>query len=293
MAPPPVDNSLGVTALLNELLSEEAKLEIAMNDFTGRGNEEAAADSDQQPEQQLSAEDAQQLHELHQDVDSCLAGLQSWEEESRLRRKKLEEDLAKEYGFSCDTEFDPMPSYEGNAWVAQTAPSEAIEEDEDMSRYLGGAGRREHGQRAVRAPLTEAPVNVASVTKSAKAASRENARQADEDRMSQLRAEVEGMRQREAMGLGPYGGMEPEPDEEDAQASMLGTAGLGLSSWCAEVDAALENPSFITETDIVAPVHVGNDSNVKALESQLEAEIAEMERLLTECNGMMEAQKSN
>jgi len=88
MAPPPVDNSLGVTALLNELLSEEAKLEIAMNDFTGRGNEEAAADSDQQPEQQLSAEDAQQLHELHQDVDSCLAGLQSWEEESRLRRKK-------------------------------------------------------------------------------------------------------------------------------------------------------------------------------------------------------------
>lgn len=275
MVPPPV--SLGVTALLDELLLEESKLESAMDAFTGRVRQDSSADNQQQSpaeleQESLTAEDRQQLFELNEEVDSCLASMQNWEEESRLRRAKLEEDLEKEYaqkyGLSC--QLDSQTHAEGGGIIG---------EDEDLSRYLGGAGRRQHGQRE----RLDMHAQMATIP-SAKAAERDETRQADAERLTKLRAEVEGMRQREALGLGPWDDM--QPDDLD---TLVGTA--GLSAWCEEVDAVLEDPAFSTDLD---DAHAHAQDNVNdAMHSRIEADISEMEKLLDECNAIFEAQKVN
>lgn len=276
----PANHSLGVTGLLDELLMEESKLEVAMAAMTGRGQ------SEEEPEQQLSAEDQQQLAELHDEVDGCLASLGNWEEESRLRREKLEKELEAQYGFSCKDDMQSSP---------KAVDSDDSEKDEDMSRYLGGANRRQHRHQApleVRSPAldTQAPVHGASV----KSQGREAARSADAERLEKLRAEVESMRQREASGLGPYDAM----PSDDLEVSLSGT--MGFSGLCTEIDAMMVGNSLSNtsaeEQSTIDDARSGLDKMDNALSgarSRLDNDILEMEKLLAECSAMTKVNKES
>lgn len=272
----PANHSLGVTGLLDELLMEESKLEVAMAAMTGRGQ------SDEEPEQQLSAEDQQQLAELHDEVDGCLASLGNWEEESRLHREKLEKELEAQYGFSCKDELQSGQ---------KAADSDDSEKDEDMSRYLGGANRRQHRHQTpfeARSPAldTQASVTVAG----AKNGGREAARGADAERLEKLRAEVEGMRQREAAGLGPYDAM----PSDDLDASLSGT--MGFSGLCTEIDAMSLSDTNVEEHSTIDDARSGLDKMDNALigaRSRLDNDILEMEKLLAECSAMSKVNKES
>jgi len=257
---------------------EESRLEVAMAAMTGRGQSE-----EEEPEQQLSAEDQQQLAELHDEVDGCLASLGNWEEESRLRREKLEKEMEAQYGFSCT---DEMQS------AQKEVDSDDSEKDEDMSRYLGGANRRQHRHQAVATPAramdTQAPVHGAS----AKSQGREAARSADAERLEKLRAEVEDMRKREAAGLGPYDAM----PSDDLEVSMSGT--MGFSGMCTEIDAmgnSFSNTSA-EEHSTIDDARSGldkMDEKLSGARSRLDNDILEMEKLLAECSAMSQVNKES
>lgn len=284
----PAEGSLGLTALLDDLLLEEARLERAEARAAGVVTEDDDAPCE---EPQLSPEDQQQLAELHQDVDGCLASMQNWEEESRQRRAKLMKDMEAEYGFSCDLEGES-----GRAELQNLDNFDANLEDdmsrseEDMSQYLGGANRRQHRHCEPKpvGPFMEAQAPVVST--SSKSIARDEKRQADSERIDKLRAEVEAMKQREVMGLGPYDSMQPDDDLD----TTVGVA-AGLASWCDEVDAVLEDPSLDAGSGGLTRAKEGLnqiDSGLGEAQCRLNDDILEMEKLLADCNAQIKARKA-
>lgn len=276
----PSEASLGVTALLDELLLEGQLLD----------EQEAQIQQQQQNEPKLSAEDQQQLAELHEEVDGCLASMENWGEESRARRAKLMQELEAEFGFSCDVESTSgfHPPGRGEIENGDSEDFNATQDDdEDMSRYLGGANRRQHQHSEPHGPLMSAHLP-ATATSTAKAICRDQTRHADAERIQKLRDEVEAMRQQEAFGLGPYNAM--EPDDLDA----TGGVAAGMSAWCQEVDAVLEDPSLSADSGGLNHAIEGlneMDTGLNAAQSRLGNDILEMERLLAECSAQIQAQK--
>lgn len=301
--------SLGVTALLNELLQDEAKLDRDMAAMTGREAAPAPGPStgEEEEEPQLSPEDQQALAELHTEVDGCLAGLEDFKEESRLRRLKLEKELEAEFGFSCHLELEAerlqMNSLgmsgldEGDLKAEESDDDdhglEAKPEGEDMSRYLGGAARRQHGQRQPLSPLNDSQAYTSTAgSSSVKAGVRDEAVHADQERIDKLRAEVEALRQQDAMASMSYDRM-----GSSDMGDTMPDGSLGLNDWCAEVDAVLEDPSFGTGvTDMggytrtqegLSQMNVG----IEAAQNRVEADILEMEKLMAECNAAIQERK--
>lgn len=262
-------DSLGVTALLDELLLEEQALERL-------------------EEPQLSAEDQQQLTALHKDVDGCLASMAGWEEESRLRKAKLMQELEAEFGFSCDLEAEA--ARDANQELEDChARREEEQEEEDISRYLGGVNRRQHHPRQPVGPLMDEQAHARSSSSTPMVATDE-ARQADAERIQRLRSEVEAMRDREMMGLGPYNVM-VEPDESDA---IVG-ASAGLSAWCEEVDAVLDDPALGEGSGARMLAGAGLSeigAGLEVAQSRLNDDILEMENLLAECGAQIQARKA-
>jgi len=308
--------SLGVTALLDDLLKEEAKLDRDMAAMTGRPIPDAAGESQElagEEEPQLSPEDQRALAELHEEVDGCLAGMDDWREESRLRRLKLEKELEAEFGFSCHVETDARimgdSLTEGDESPTQTSElcqpdAEDAVDEHDMSRYLGGAGRRQHREeRAPLAPLMDAQIprthDAWTSGSSAKAEVRDEARRADVDRIEKLRAEVEAMRQQQ-VALDAYDGMVPDDDLADTMTTMPGMGQTGMNDWCAEVDAVLGgdlDPSFSADLNGIGYLQAREglneiDSGLEAASSRVNADILEMEKMLEECNAAIQARKN-
>lgn len=284
----PVIN-FGLTETLDELLSEEVRLERDMDALVGREPREHPACGQQLPgseqfEPQLSAEDRQALAELHKDVDGCLLSLEGWREESRLRREKLENELAAEFGFICHSENETKSGEE-----CQHAEdlSQDLHEDADMGRYVGGAGARQHRHREPLGPATGAQAGLPAAV-GAKAEARDETRRADAERIEKLRAEVEAMRQQEAAG--PYG--VGTPDDSDDSAMPVGIE--GLSGWCEEVDAVLQDPAFTTDLGGFVRSRKNlheMDTGLEAAQAHIDAEILEMEELLAECSAAIQARK--
>jgi len=281
----PANASLGVTALLDELLKDEQKLDRDMAAFTGAADPTPQEEAE---EPQLSPEDQQALSELHTDMDSCLASLEDWKEESRLRRIKLERELEAEFGFSNAS--PDMDESQGEEPDSESEDVTAV----DMSRYLGGAGRRQHGQRQPLSPLKDSQANMAGISSGkAKAKAKDDARLADQERIDKLRAEVEAMRQQDAynMSSAEFASYDPSDDLGGAMPDAS-----KLNDWCDEVDAALEDPSFGTGfgTAMAGSAQEGlNDMQLgmQAAQSRVEADILEMEKLMAECNAAIQQRK--
>jgi len=302
---------------LDDLLKEEAKLDRDMAAMTGRPIADAAVDRQEfagEEEPQLSAEDQRALSELHAEVDGCLAGMDDWREESRLRRLKLEKELEAEFGFSCHVETDARllgdSPTEGHGSPTHTSelcgPDAEDAVEEDMSRYLGGAGRRQHREeRAPLAPLMDAQIqrthDAWTSGTGAKAEARDEARKADVDRIEKLRAEVEAMRQQQ-VALDAYDGLLPDDDNDlaDTMQTMPGLGVTGMNDWCAEVDAVLGgdfDSSLGADLNGIGYMQAREglneiDSGLEAASSRVNADILEMERMLEECNAAIQARKN-
>jgi hypothetical protein len=279
----PENPSLGVTALLDDLLKDEQKLERDMAAFTGAADPTSQEEAE---EPQLSAEAQRALSKLNTDMDSCLASLEDWKEESRLRRIKLERELEAEFGFSS-----AAPEMDESQREEPDSESEDVT-GVDMSRYLGGAGRRQHGQRQPLSPLKDSQANMAGVS-SSKSKAKDDARLADQERIDKLRAEVEAMRQQEAYNMSSAEFASYDPSDEIGGAIPDASK---LNDWCDEVDAALEDPSFGTGfgSAMAGAAQAGLDDmqlGMQAAQSRVEADILEMEKLMAECNAAIQERK--
>jgi hypothetical protein len=269
-----------VSALLDELLGEEAQLEVL--------------EAQQHGNPQLSEDEQQQLAELHEEVDGCLASLELWEEESRLRREKLEKELEEQYGFSCQLELGS--DAEGDTTQKGESSDPCIEEDQDLSRYLGGGDRHRYTPRdscetspKQRDAEQHSSDHVAFCTES-HLMDRDATKRADAERLQRLRAEVDLLRSREASGLGPW------DDFRVDEAGIEEDGTSALTAWCDEVDNVIGEAPFSSNLGGLTRVQNGldeMDSCLSAAYSNVDADLHAMEKLLAECNAAIQANTAN
>jgi hypothetical protein len=217
----------------------------------------------------------QQLAELHNDVDGCLASLEGWEEESRLRRIRLEKELEEQYRFDSSMDRDEADG--------------SFDENTDIGRYLGDIGTRSQHESSQPSSYELSNVSAPPCTR---AHDRDETRRADADRIAKLRAEVEALRQQEAqqeaMGFGPWDDMQ----SDDPNDTLIGAS--ALSAWCEEVDDVLGDTCFDANAGGLTRVRDGlnhMDSALDAAQTRVETDLEEMEKLLAECNSAIKTHK--
>lgn len=248
---------------------------------------------------------SRQIAELSREMDACLSSLEGWEGESERRREALKRELESAYGFSYqDTTSEVFGCLTGHATA-----------DLEMSGMLGNA--------TADLEVEDMPVDEAAGSRlqasSARMASQQPDRfepdrglllredpevvRAEEERIGRLRREVEEMRRQACSDHGDHSPAMETPDV--LQASFAATT--GLTAWCAEVDAALAGEDLESSglgggsptmgarglrtmegqlADAMKEV-AGMEERLGQAQSQVNAELGDLDRLLAECSQVM------
>lgn len=284
----------GVTALLAELLAEEEEKRLAAQETLDSADlalraQAAACLGGGRGREGTSTPTSRQIAELSREMDACLSSLEGWEGESERRREALKRELESAYGFSYQDTTSEVLGTLGHATVDLEVEDMPVDE---ASGRMHAASARLASQNPDRFEpdrgflLRESPEVV----------------RAEEERIGRLRREVEEMR-RQACGDTGSPAMET-PDV--LQASYAATA--GLSAWCAEVDAALAGEDLPVSgfpvggsptmgarglrtiegqlADAMKEV-AGMEERLDQAQSQVNAELGDLDRLLAECNQVM------
>mmetsp|Transcript_37617 Transcript_37617/g.95298 ORF Transcript_37617/g.95298 Transcript_37617/m.95298 type:complete len:325 (-) Transcript_37617:58-1032(-) len=303
-------SSMGVTALLDELLAENCGREPPPSSpvYEPREQVEDGLDRTGSPEVSPRSRD---IAELCGEMDSCLASLGHWEEESRLRVLALRKDLEAQYGFAFDENAARFP-----AWEAQDCIASDPEDDNLNGSYMRLLEKEElvieAHRRAIAAQasdLEKRPGSAGSLmaTSPLKASTprisralHDPQRQNDEDRIAKLRAEVDILRQREAemqqeimQQWLEIEGAEGSPERSDTSALcceadyLLRDGSPAPAMTTLEVMAAIdaeEQEEFARMEARLASAQAGLGAMEAALDSarsEMDSELSELERLLS------------
>mmetsp|Transcript_89320 Transcript_89320/g.255812 ORF Transcript_89320/g.255812 Transcript_89320/m.255812 type:complete len:326 (-) Transcript_89320:64-1041(-) len=296
--------SMGVTALLDELLAENCGRETPPSSpvYEPRERVEEGLGRPGGPEVSPRSRD---IAELCGEMDSCLASLGQWEEESRLRVLALRKDLEAQYGFAFDENAARFPAWEAQDCIASDP------EDEN----LNGSYRRllekeelviEAHRRAIAAQardLEERPGSAGSLmaTSPLKASTprisrilHDPQRQNDEDRISKLKAEVDILRQREAEMQQEI--MQQWLEIEGAEGSPERSS--DLSALCCEADCLLRDGSpapAMTTLEVMAAIDAEEQEEFARMEARLasaQAGLGAMEAALDSARSEMDSELS-
>jgi len=271
--------AMGVTALLDELLAEGAgtggrelppspdpEHEIA---YTRAGAAQDGINGCRQAINEVSPR-SRQIAELCGEMDSCLASLSKWEEDSRCRVEALRKGLEAEYGFGFEDKVR-FPAWELRDIDSEDAP------DEPLERSAPGLLDQEElvGEAYCRALALGTSSPEPRTEDLRREASTDPLRRADEERIAKLRAEVENLRQKEAE-------MQQEIFQQWLDAEALEGSGSAAAAAAAmPVGANSSNISFLCrEADQILGETGGGDSPARAkLAAEDEEECAEMEEI--------------
>lgn len=275
------EGSLGVTALLDELLSNES------GDDGGAQPPLNFAPLDRVGDDEVT----RQVKDLHNEMDDCLASLDVWARERKIQSDALQKELEAQYGFSYQ---EAMAFEAGDIGIHGDGlgdTDEAAELNPYDSRiphapFVGIADRSRTSGVTVEASSSALVVDDAT-------------RQTDEIRIAKLRAEVEELRHRgdavEATVPEPEGSPRLHPGE------LSGVS--GLTDWCAEVDAALGLPPSplannvaggdgldAIESKLADAKMRGTemDGELCSAKARIDAELNDLETLLSECTAIQE-----
>lgn len=282
---------MGVTALLEELLSDRDPLstsgELVMDMTTG-------------PDIGLGhgvSPRSRQIAELCGEMDSCLESLAKWEEDSRNRVDALKREMESQYGFSYEEQVrfpavSDLGGYEADGFGG--LPDEHEDSvDEGCCRAVVQLPE----------PRVEFVRGVPCKPLSKLQLQEDVMRHEDEDRIAKLRAEIEGLKQKEAemqqeiiqqwLDVEALDGWAPGVAE--VQASDIRS--VEFSVLCAEADNVLANgcvgdrpPSYsgVVIEGLEARLREARgglsymEDRLDSARSRVDSEISELEKLLAE-----------
>eukprot|EP00931_Biecheleriopsis_adriatica_P105561 TRINITY_DN8012_c0_g1_i1.p1 TRINITY_DN8012_c0_g1~~TRINITY_DN8012_c0_g1_i1.p1 ORF type:complete len:266 (+),score=107.09 TRINITY_DN8012_c0_g1_i1:43-840(+) len=251
----------GATGLLNELLAEQAALV-----------EPQEQESLEPQPQERDEEVAQEIRALHEEMDDCLASLAQWRQEREREREVME----REFEAKCAAQLREL---QAERFEEDDQATRLEEEDEAHSSGAEDAEPMElaEAKRPAPAACPAMPSTIAPP----------QATEAD-SRLASLRAEVEALRRKEAEVERRFMA-DAANSEEVLEASPPG--GLGLTQWCAEVDAALGQDAgssgALEEQMLKARERVGaTEGALELAGNRLEGELSELERMLADCSAL-------
>lgn len=251
---------LGVTQLLNELLSEQETRNgcLGTSEDEEHGFQGDLGDSNLELEQEV----ARQIKDLAGEMDDCLASLEQWKAQRRRENEAMDKELEALHRETLLLE-------------ASTAEDEdrLFSQEEDEEQYpcepIEDVKPVKHQTLPVDSSRHFSPLDL------------EMAR-ADEERIANLRAEVERLRlQAAASECEVRGTFDEEMELPDTST---------LSQWCSEVDNALNGESTVAELEdemFKAYGRVGDlEGGLEAARARVDAELRELEEMLAECDVM-------
>merc|ERR1719204_1956639 len=272
---------MGVSALLDVLLAEGHAGKEAPPSSPVLEVERNPGSPDELAYCQVSPR-SRQIAELCGEMDTCLASLGRWEEESRRRVELLRQDLEQQYGFSYE---------ERGAVGLQDWELKDIDEPDDLQQeaLAGEVYCQALSPSIVRSSSNSPPRLTPLQAAEGVLLRREDLlRHADEERIARLRAEVESLRCKEVEMQQEI--MQQWLDCENMDPSASGPS--ELSALCREADRVLgEGSLFNSRTEMLLPQVPGGASEIDGVDD-MEARLAEAQKGLAQMEGAMHSSRS-